>query len=128
MEIGIIIVGIGFIAIGFFVKKNPDYIAGYNTMPEAAKKNVDIDGLSSFIKNALIIMGLAIIIEFHILKWVGFPLIANFVIKQSMLVGVAIIIIYAQKYDHNRSKKSKLITIFVGLLIIFGVEYLMWRY
>lgn len=128
MEIGIIIAGIVFIAIGFFVKKNPDYIAGYNTMPEAAKKNVDIDGLSTFMQRVFYIVGLTVIIGFHIFKWIGLPLIADIVIKQSMLVGVAVIIIYAQKYDHSSSKKSKLATIFVGLLIILGVEYFMWRY
>lgn len=128
MEIEVFIVGVMMIGIGFFVKHRPNYIAGYNTMPEAQKENVDIDGLSTFMQRGLIIIGLTIIIGGHIFKWIGLPFFADFIIKQSMIVGVAVIIIYAQKYDHNSSKKSKLITIFVGLLIIFGTEYLMWRF
>jgi hypothetical protein len=42
------------IGIGFLVKSSPDLIAGYNTMPKEEKKNIDIEGLSTFMRNGLI--------------------------------------------------------------------------
>ena len=61
MDILNIIVGLFMIGIGFLVKSTPSLIAGYNTMPDDKKKNVDIVGLSTFMRNSLIIIGLSII-------------------------------------------------------------------
>ena len=49
--------GVLLIVVGLLVKRFPMLIAGYNTMPPAKKKNVDIGGLSSFMRRHLVIMG-----------------------------------------------------------------------
>ncbi|MDY0359806.1 MAG: DUF3784 domain-containing protein, partial [Bacteroidales bacterium] len=53
-----LIMGLLFIGLGFLVKAYPGLIAGYNTLSPEKKKNVDIDGLSRYIRNGLIIMGM----------------------------------------------------------------------
>jgi len=47
MDIVNIPYGLFMIGIGFLVKFNPDLIAGYNTLSESDKQNIDIEGLST---------------------------------------------------------------------------------
>jgi uncharacterized membrane protein len=101
-----LIVGLFMIGIGFLVKSAPDLIAGYNTMPKDKKKNVDIEGLSTFMRNGLITIGLSIIIGYYLFKWIGFTKIANSMILIVTLVGVSILVIKAQRFDHNRNRKT----------------------
>jgi hypothetical protein len=98
------IIGVFFIGLGFLVKAVPDLIAGYNTMPADKKKNVDINGLSTFMRNGFIVIGLSIIIGYYFFKWLGFNTLANSMMVISILVGIIIIIIKAQKFDHNNKK------------------------
>jgi hypothetical protein len=109
------------IGIGFLVKSAPDLIAGYNTMPKDKKKNVDIDGLSTFMRNGLITIGLSIIIGYYLFKWIGFTMIANSMIPIVTLVGVTILVINAQRFDNNKNKKTKLTYFILGLVILFVI-------
>jgi hypothetical protein len=52
MDIIILITGLFMIGMGFLVKSSPNLIAGYNTMPKDKKKNVDIEGLSTYMRNS----------------------------------------------------------------------------
>ena len=54
--------GLLLIMLGYLVKKHPDMIAGYNTMPKARKEKFDIKGYSSLMKKAFIMVGLAIML------------------------------------------------------------------
>ena len=121
MDILNLIVGLFMIGIGFLVKSSPDLIAGYNTMPTEEKKNIDIEGLSTFMRNGLITIGLSIIIGYYIFKWIGFTMIANSMILIVTLVGVTILLINAQKFDHNKTKNSKLIYFITGLTFLFVI-------
>jgi len=121
MEILNLIVGLFMIGIGFLVKSVPDLIAGYNTMPKEQKKNVDIDGLSTFMRNGLIAIGISIIIGFYLFKWIGFTLIANSVLPIVTIVGVTILVIKAQRFDHNKNKKTKLTYFILGFVFIFVI-------
>ncbi len=114
------IVGLFMIGIGFLVKSSPNMIAGYNTMSKDKKKNVDIVGLSTFMRNGLIAIGLTIIIGYYLFKWIGLIMIANSMIMIVTLVGVIILVINAQRFDHNKNttKKTKLTYIILGLVII----------
>ena len=51
MDILNLIVGLFMIGVGFLVKSSPDLMAGYNTMPKDKKENVDIESLSTFMRN-----------------------------------------------------------------------------
>ncbi len=121
MDILNLIVGLFMIGIGFLVKSSPDLIAGYNTMPTEEKKNIDIEGLSTFMRNGLITIGLSIIIGYYIFKWIGFTMIANSMILIVTLVGVTILLINAQKFDHNKTKNYKLIYFITGLTFLFVI-------
>jgi len=58
------LVGIILIICGLLVKKYPNLIAGYNTMSETEKKKINIERLSNYMHNSLIIIGaLSIIIS-----------------------------------------------------------------
>lgn len=46
-----LIIGLLMIGIGFLVKLFPNLIAGYNTMSQYTKKNINSDGLSSYMRN-----------------------------------------------------------------------------
>ena len=116
-----LIVGLFMIGIGFLVKSTPDLIAGYNTMSKEKKKNVDIERLSAFMRNGLITMGLSIIIGYYLLKWIGFTMIANSMILIVPFVGVTILVLNAQKFDHNKTKKTKLTYSIVGSVFLFVI-------
>lgn len=123
MNIPNLIVGLFMIGMGFLVKSAPGMIAGYNTMPKDKKKNVDIEGLSTFMRNGLITIGLSIIIGYHLFEWIGFTMIANSIILIVTLVGVTILVINARKFDHNENKykKTKLTYFIHGLVILFVI-------
>jgi hypothetical protein len=121
MDILNLIVGLFMIGIGFLVKSAPDLIAGYNTMSQDEKKSVDIKGLSTFMRNGLITIGLSILIGYYLFKWIGFTMIANLMILIVTLVGVTILVIKAQKFDKNKTKRTKLTYIILGLVFLFVI-------
>lgn len=120
MDILNLIVGLFMIGIGFLVKSAPDLIAGYNTMPKDKKKNVDIEGLTTFMRNGFVTIGLSIITGYYLFKWIGFTMIANSMILIVTLVGVSMLVINAQKFDHNRTKRSRLLY-FIPALVTLSV-------
>lgn len=105
METLNIATGIFLIVIGFLVKSIPNLIAGYNTMSKEKKKNVDIKGLSTFLRNGFIAMGLSIIAGHFVFKWMGYYSIVNSIILIVIVIGVIIIVINAQQFDHNKNQK-----------------------
>jgi Co/Zn/Cd efflux system component len=121
MDILNLIVGLFMIGIGFLVKSSPNMIAGYNTMSKDKKKNVDIEGLSTFTRNGFIAIGLTIIIGYYLFKWIGLTMIANSMILIVTLIGVIILVINAQRFDHNKNKKTKLTYFILGLVILFVI-------
>lgn len=112
-------VGLLMIGLGFLVKSAPDLIAGYNTMSKDKKKNVDISGLSTFMRNGFITIGISMIIGYYLFKWVGFTMIANSMIFLITLFGTAILVIHAQRFDHNKKNQTKLTYFIIGLVILF---------
>ena len=89
------------IVVGLLVKRFPMLIAGYNTMPPAKKKNVDIGGLSSFMRRHLVIMGAL---------WILFTVVLELTDQTNTLAVIYVIyllpyvvwmLVRAQRYDHN---------------------------
>jgi len=118
------------IGIGFLVKSSPSLIAGYNTMSDDKKKNVDIIGLSTYMRNSLIIIGLSIIAGYYLFKWIGFTVIADSMILIATLIGVLIMVINAQRFDKNKdkTKRAKLTYIILGLVAVFVIGLLTYGY
>lgn len=63
-----VLIGVIFIICGLLVKRNPDLIAGYNSMSAEEKKGINIKKLSSFLHNGLIIIGVLVILAGIILS------------------------------------------------------------
>ena len=120
MDIPILIIGLFMIGLGFLVKSFPNLIAGYNTMSEDKKKNIDIKGLSTYMRNGLIIIGFTILIGYYVFNLIGLTMIAHSIVVFAILIGVTIMAVNAQKFDNNKKKRTKL-TYFIlgGLVVVF---------
>lgn len=93
--------GVLLIVCGLLVKRFPILISGYNTMPAAKKKNVDIEGLSSFMRRHLLIMGALWIILTVVLELSGQTDTLAVIYVIYMLPYVVWMLVRAQRYDHN---------------------------
>lgn len=111
------IMGLLFIGLGFLVKAYPGLIAGYNTLSPEKKKNVDIDGLSRYIRNGLIIMGMVIMAGYLLFRWAGWPTLANMVILIVTLVGSSILMMTANRFNHNREKYGISHYLILGIIL-----------
>ncbi|HHV03386.1 MAG: DUF3784 domain-containing protein [Bacteroidales bacterium] len=112
-----LITGLLFIGLGFLVKVFPGLIAGYNTMSPEKKKNVDIDGLSRYIRNGLIIMGVATMAGYLLFRWAGWTTLANMVILIVTLVGSAFLMISSNKFNLNREKNGISHYVILGIIL-----------
>ena len=90
------------ILLGLLVKKFPNMIAGYNTMTKEQQRNVNINGLSSHIRNCFIVIGFVIIIVSLLSILFNFNKVAIFVIPVSLIVMLPYLLIKAQKFDRNK--------------------------
>jgi putative Mn2+ efflux pump MntP len=97
-----LIAGLIIIATGFLVKLFPILIAGYNTMSKERKENVDIACLSAFMRNGFIVMGLVIMIGYHLFGWIGLNALVEYWIPAVILLGVGVMVIYARRFNHNK--------------------------
>lgn len=92
--------GIILIICGFLVKEYPNLIAGYNTLSEEKKKNIDIDGLSGMMRQALVIIGTLIIITGCVLYFLKIKEHYGVLILGSVVViGIFIMTIIGQKFS-----------------------------
>lgn len=112
--------GLFIIGIGFFVKKYPDTISGYNTMSTQKKKNVDIESIASLYKKGLIIIGLVIMICSSFFSLLKLPELEATALPVPLLIGMFVLTVLAQKYDHNKQSrfKKRLPVIIVGVIIL----------
>lgn len=102
MKVGLLMVGLGLL-----VKRFPGMIAGYNTMPKEKKQNVDMEGLSTLVRNGLVAIGLTIIGSYYLFRWIGLDILASSMITIAVLGGAAILVVKAQQFDHNRATKAR---------------------
>jgi hypothetical protein len=107
MQLHFLFIGPVLILVGFLVKSFPNLISGYNTMPEDKKKHVDIKGLSSYMRNIFILMGLLILTVPYLLNLTGLTVIANFLPSAIILSGVTIMVINTQKFYKDKSKDKR---------------------
>ena len=115
-----LIIGLIFIGIGFLVKCYPNTIAGYNTMSEEKKKNIDIDGASSFMKKGFIILGIIIMVLPIFFRIINLRPFSSLIMLSIKPIGIAIIVIKAQKYNHNKEDKPlAYIVLGIVLFILF---------
>ena len=101
------IIFLTFAGMGILIKYFKFYwlIAGYNTMPEKKKKNVDVKGLASFMGNIFFVIAI-IHLGGSFLDNLGIPYIRTISIGLVALV-VVYMLIGSQKYDKNKKGKKK---------------------
>lgn len=93
-----ILIGVILIVCGLLVKKNPNLIAGYNSMSVEEKKNIDIKTLSTFLHNGLIIIGVLTILAGAILSFFKVKELYGFLILVMIIVlGLLYTLINAPK-------------------------------
>ena len=90
------------IVCSLLVKRFPMLISGYNTLPKEKRKNVDIDGLSSFMRRHLVIIGGLLILFTTILELTGQPEAFSIILAVYLPVYVIWMVVRAQRYDHNK--------------------------
>ncbi|MEM7512355.1 MAG: DUF3784 domain-containing protein [Bacteroidota bacterium] len=100
-------IGIGLFMIlsGFLVKRYPNLIAGYNTMSAERKKYVNIEGLSSWMKNGFILIGVLIIISSFLLKALSLDTWSGLIMAIILSVGTIAMVILAGRFDQYKSEK-----------------------
>lgn len=104
-------------------------IAGYNTMPEEKKKNVDIAGLASFLGNWLFALGtLTLVGSLICARW--YPSLSP-CIPILCPAGIIVMVVGAQKYDHNQRRKREktvltTVMIFTGLVLIAAAGLMLY--
>lgn len=123
-----------FIILGILIKYLGCYwlIAGYNTMPQEKKENVDVEGLGSFLGNSLFLIG-GIFLLGTVMNFFGYTL-AFILSLASLFLITPYMLIKAQKYDKNNLTESGkiktsikaiiglliLVLLIVGSMIIYG--------
>jgi hypothetical protein len=112
-------IGLFLIGIGFLVKAFPNLIAGYNTMSQKQKDNVDIEGLSTFMRNGFVVMGLVVIFGSYALKSSGQDALLDYFIPGVIFIGVVFLVIKAKKFDQKDGNmvKVKLKNV-IGIVVI----------
>ena len=85
------------IVCGLLVKRFPMLI-----LPKEKRKNVDIDGLSSFMRRHLVIIGGLLILFTTILELTGQQEAFSIILAVYLPVYVIWMVVRAQRYDHNK--------------------------
>ena len=112
------IVGFSFIALGFLVKRFPILIAGYNTMPAEEKAKVDVKGLSSHMRNSLIVIGLLMVLANLVNKMMGIPISPSILMPAIILPGTLYMVIGSQRYMKKISKGVHKTGTIIGVVVL----------
>jgi hypothetical protein len=114
-----------YIAIGVLVKRFPILIAGYNTMSDEEKENVDVKGLSTFICFCCVMMGIIPILFYYTCLWLGHADWAG-MSQLIPLLCIPYMLIRCQKYDHNKRHKNRIvatISVITVLVVVIFMSY-----
>ena len=101
MEFVNIGIGLLIIAIGFLVKRNPNLIAGYNGLSEEEKKKVDIEGLSTWMRNGFVITGIMTPVVYYLVYFLGYEQLAGFSMMFAITIGIFIVAITGQRFNKS---------------------------
>ncbi|GHB34494.1 DUF3784 domain-containing protein [Mongoliitalea lutea] len=114
------LIGITLISFGFFVKAFPKLISGYNTMSKRQQENIDIEGLSTFMRNTFLAMGFMVVVGHILLKAVNQPTLSDYFAPLVIAIGAIIMVVKGRQFDHNQEKfvNSKFKVLFTALILI----------
>ncbi|MDX9848821.1 MAG: DUF3784 domain-containing protein [Tenuifilaceae bacterium] len=130
MDTYIIVIAIMLVLLGFLVKSFPMLIAGYNTMSHKERAQVDIRGLSSFMRNVFVIMGLTILAGTLLFERLGVSMVAHAILPLAIVGGVIILLISGQRFNHNASSTLSGLRLGIGITagatIAIVVSIIVW--
>jgi multisubunit Na+/H+ antiporter MnhB subunit len=93
---------------GVLVKKYPNTISGYNTMPPERRANVDIETVASLLQKGFLTIAAATIVIYFAFALLKMPLVAAIAgLLAPIFVGTPILLVMAQKHDKNPRKRAK---------------------
>lgn len=102
-DVIICIMGLSVVLIGFFCAKYPNQIAGVNSLKPEEKAKLDLKGLGRFTRNALCLMGLAMVGAHFLFYLGGLDKRTSLVISTVLVpvVGLIPFFIGSQKYTRK---------------------------
>ena len=112
------IVGFSLIVLGFLVKKFPNLIAGYNTMPAEEKAKVDVKGLTSHMRNSLIVIGFLMILITRLSILFELSISPFFIVVGTILPGTLYMVIGSQRYMKKASRSMSKTGMIIGVVVI----------
>ena len=118
-----IILGVLFILLGFSYGKYPRMISGYNVMPENKLQNIDLKSVGKLHKKGFITMGILLPAISGLLLAVGLEKYSIIAQLALIIMGSAIMVIKAIKYNNNtRGASEKYFPILLILLVGIGIS------
>ncbi|MGY6559422.1 MAG: DUF3784 domain-containing protein [Nitritalea sp.] len=114
------LIGITLISFGFLVKAFPKLISGYNTMSQRQQENIDIEGLSTFMRNTFLAMGFLVVMGHMLLKAVNQPTLSDYFAPLVIVAGAIVMVVKGRQFDHNPEKfvNSKFKVLFTALVLM----------
>jgi len=100
------IIGVLLILLGFAVKQWPNLIAGYKQLPEAKRQKIDVNKLTSMLRNMLVLMGSTGIALHYVFAWFNWYAIQPFATSISIFFVTPLLIIRLNEIIPPRRPKE----------------------
>ena len=98
MLLGFIFTGFMLIIVGLLVKQYPNLLAGYNTLSEDKKKEIDIEKVSTIARNVIVLTGAAVIDASIIMYFIEVSKkIQVNIISVIIVLGLVVLIIWSNR-------------------------------
>ena len=98
MLLGFIFTGFMLIVVGLLVKQYPNLLAGYNTLSEEQKKEIDIEKVSTIARNVIVLTGAAVIDASIIMYFIEVSKkIQVNIISVIIVLGLVVLIIWSNR-------------------------------
>ncbi|MDG1778611.1 MAG: DUF3784 domain-containing protein [Flavobacteriaceae bacterium] len=98
MLLGFIFTGFILIVVGLLVKQYPNLLAGYNTLSEEQKKEIDIEKVSTIARNVIVLTGAAVIDASIIMYFIEVSKkIQVNIISVIIVLGLVVLIIWSNR-------------------------------
>ena len=98
MLLGFIFTGFILIIVGLLVKQYPNLLAGYNTLSDEQKKEIDIEKVSTIARNVIVLTGAAVIDASIIMYFIEVSKkIQVNIISVIIILGLVVLIIWSNR-------------------------------
>jgi hypothetical protein len=117
-----IITGVLFILIGFAVKRFPDLISGYNTMPKKEKAKVDVPRMTSVFRKVFVLMGALLIVVCALLEFFHCEMEQFYAVMIISFAGVIYLVVKGSSFttqkQGGKGRRRQIITLTILAVIV----------